>query len=170
MQNLQSYAFSSLYGQLISTRIGTAAFYAHAERSSHFTFNFRARFKTLGTPFATTFLAYKALKGGRGIEWASFAQFYSGSYCKPSAALCWKVIFSTLSRDWISRFFKIDRGSRVVSPWTRAGGIIVDRLASFFLIFFADQNLARKSYRIVYTNDCVTVTIFSLTTCYFSNQ
>ena len=40
---------------------------------------FCTRFKNLGTPFATTFLAYKALKDGRGIDRASFAQLYSGA-------------------------------------------------------------------------------------------
>ena len=40
---------------------------------------FCTRFKNLGTPFATTFLTYKALKDGRGIDRASFAQLYSGA-------------------------------------------------------------------------------------------
>ena len=57
-----------LYGQLVSTRISTAEFYAHAERNSHTLSIFAAQYKNLGTPFATAFLAYKALKGCRGTE------------------------------------------------------------------------------------------------------
>ena len=67
-QNLQSYAFSSLYGQLYLQESARLNF-THTQREIASSLSiFCTRFKNLGTPFATTFLAYKALKGGRGIE------------------------------------------------------------------------------------------------------
>ena len=43
--------------------------FTHTQREAAISLSiFAARFKNLGTPFATTFLAYRALKDGRGIE------------------------------------------------------------------------------------------------------
>ena len=79
VQNLQSYAFSSLYGQLYLQESARLNF-THTQREIASSLSiFCTRFKNLGTPFATTFLTYKALKDGRGIDRASFAQLYSGA-------------------------------------------------------------------------------------------
>ena len=68
MQNLQSYAFSSLYGQRYLQESARLNF-THTQREIASSLSiFCTRFKNLGTPFATTFLAYEALKGGRGID------------------------------------------------------------------------------------------------------
>ena len=79
VQNLQSYAFSSLYGQLYLQESARLNF-THTQREIVSSLSiFCTRFKNLGTPFATTFLTYKALKDGRGIDRASYAQLYSGA-------------------------------------------------------------------------------------------
>ena len=68
MQNLQSYAFSSLYGQLYLQESARLNF-THTQREIASSLSiFCTRFKNQGTPFATTFLTYKALKGSRGID------------------------------------------------------------------------------------------------------
>ena len=60
--NLQSYAFSSLYGQLYLQESARLNF-THTQREIASSLSiFCTRFKNLGTPFATTFLTYKALK------------------------------------------------------------------------------------------------------------
>ena len=150
MQNLQSYAFSSQYGQFVSTRIGTAEFYAHTEILLSI---FATRLETWVRLLQLLFWHTKHWKAVEGLN----EQICTVPRKLGKTNQSFSNNHTCVCSRWNNSGTTIDLEARFIQSLEKVLKITFQHKAALGLQY-EDQNLVRKSYHntVVRVNNTVT--------------